>query len=133
LDVARTRIRSGRFAAAAGALADLPGDDPQAPHLLGVCRLGAGQPQAALALFDAALRLNPDAAAARLLPADPAPCARFHLQTTEVRTVSRHQVRQPVNARGIGRWRPYADHLAPLIAELAAAGLADAPGEGPSQ
>ena len=41
-----------------------------------------------------------------------------------MRTVSRAQVRQPVNARGLGRWRPYAQHLQPLIAELAAAGIA---------
>jgi hypothetical protein len=40
-----------------------------------------------------------------------------------VRTVSRTQVRQPVNARGLGRWRPYALHLQPLITELAAAGV----------
>jgi len=42
-----------------------------------------------------------------------------------VRTVSRAQVRQPVHAQGIGRWRAYAPHLAPLIAELAAAGMVD--------
>jgi len=30
-----------------------------------------------------------------------------------VRTVSRAQVRQPVNARGLGRWRTYAALLAP--------------------
>jgi hypothetical protein len=37
-----------------------------------------------------------------------------------VRTVSRAQVRQPVNANGLGRWRAYASELAPLIAELEA-------------
>jgi hypothetical protein len=41
-----------------------------------------------------------------------------------VRTVSRAQVRQPVNARGLGRWRPYERQLQPLIVELAAAGIA---------
>lgn len=51
------------------------------------------------------------------LPHDPA-CERFHERESRVRTVSRAQVRQPVNARGIGRWRAYADQLAPLIAEL---------------
>jgi hypothetical protein len=40
-----------------------------------------------------------------------------------VRTVSRAQVRQPVNARGLGRWRTYADDLAPLIGELESAGM----------
>ena len=42
-----------------------------------------------------------------------------------MRTVSRAQVRQPVNARGLGRWRTYADELAPLITELETAGSLD--------
>ena len=37
---------------------------------------------------------------------------------SRVRTVSRAQVRQPVNARGLGRWVTYASELASLIAEL---------------
>ena len=49
-------------------------------------------------------------------------CRRFHESRDRVRTVSRSQVREPVNARGLGRWRPYAKQLAPLIAELDAAG-----------
>jgi Flp pilus assembly protein TadD len=56
------------------------------------------------------------------LPADPA-CERFHESTSRVRTVSRAQVRQPVNARGLGRWKRYAAELQPLIAELQAAGM----------
>lgn len=56
------------------------------------------------------------------LPHDAA-CERFYEQDSRVRTVSRAQVRQPVNARGLGRWRAYAAELAPLIAELRAAGL----------
>ncbi len=55
------------------------------------------------------------------LPHDPN-CARFHEAQSRVRTVSRTQVRQPVNARGLGRWRTYATQLAPLIAELEQAG-----------
>jgi hypothetical protein len=55
------------------------------------------------------------------LPPD-ANCARFHEMETRVRTVSRAQVRQPVNARGLGRWRRYEADLGPLIAELNAAG-----------
>jgi tetratricopeptide (TPR) repeat protein len=51
------------------------------------------------------------------LPPDPN-CARFHAREGRVRTVSRTQVRQPVNARGLGRWRAYERELAPLIAEL---------------
>jgi hypothetical protein len=58
------------------------------------------------------------------LPYD-AGCARFHEGTSRVRTVSREQVRQPVNARGLGRWRAFAPWLAPLIAELNRAGALD--------
>jgi len=55
------------------------------------------------------------------LPPDPN-CARFYERDSRVKTVSRAQVRQPVNARGLGRWRTYAEQLAPLIAELERAG-----------
>ena len=55
------------------------------------------------------------------LPHDPN-CARFYEGDSRVRTVSYAQVRQPVNARGLGRWRAYAAELAPLIAELENAG-----------
>lgn len=50
-------------------------------------------------------------------------CARFHEQETRVRTASRAQVRQPINARGLGRWVPHAARLAPLIEELEQAGM----------
>jgi hypothetical protein len=56
------------------------------------------------------------------LPPDPN-CARFHEAETRVRTVSRAQVRQPINDRGLGRWKTHAADLAPLIAELDAAGV----------
>jgi tetratricopeptide (TPR) repeat protein len=56
------------------------------------------------------------------LPPDAA-CARFYESDREVRTVSRAQVRQPIHARGLGRWRAYEAELAPLIAELEAAGM----------
>ena len=56
------------------------------------------------------------------LPPDPN-CARFYEGDNRVRTVSYAQVRQPVNARGIGRWKAYAAELAPLIGELEKAGL----------
>jgi autotransporter passenger strand-loop-strand repeat protein len=56
------------------------------------------------------------------LPHDP-DCVRFYESERRVRTVSSKQVRQPVNARGLGRWRAYADELAPLIAELSHAGI----------
>jgi tetratricopeptide (TPR) repeat protein len=52
-------------------------------------------------------------------------CARFHESESRVRTVSRAQVRQPVNARGLGRWKAYAAELTPLIAELEQCGSLD--------
>ena len=55
------------------------------------------------------------------LPHD-ANCARFYETENRVRTVSRTQVKQPVNARGLGRWRTYEAELQPLIAELERAG-----------
>jgi hypothetical protein len=56
------------------------------------------------------------------LPPDPA-CARFYESDREVRTLSRAQVRQPIHARDLGRWRAYAAELATLIAEPDAAGM----------
>jgi Tfp pilus assembly protein PilF len=54
------------------------------------------------------------------LPPDPN-CARFYEAESRVRTASRFQVRQPINDRGLGRWKTHADGLAPLIEELARA------------
>ena len=51
------------------------------------------------------------------LPPDPA-CERFYEQGRRVRTASAHQVRQPINGRGLGRWQRFAAELAPMIAEL---------------
>jgi tetratricopeptide (TPR) repeat protein len=58
------------------------------------------------------------------LPPDPS-CARFYENDRDVHTVSRAQVRQPVHAQGLGRWRAYATQLAPLIGELEAAWMVD--------
>jgi hypothetical protein len=90
--------------------------------------------QAALPVPILTLRLDDwvtdfDATLARVLgfvdlPPDPA-CARFYEADSPVRTVSRSQVRQPVNARGLGRWKAYAAHLKPLIDELERAGALD--------
>jgi tetratricopeptide (TPR) repeat protein len=52
-------------------------------------------------------------------------CGRFYESESRVRTVSRAQVRQPVNARGLGRWKAYAAELTPLIAELEQCGSLD--------
>jgi len=58
------------------------------------------------------------------LPHDPH-CARFYEGDSRVRTVSYAQVRQPINAQGLGRWRAYASELAPMIKELQSAGSLD--------
>ena len=63
------------------------------------------------------------------LPPDPA-CARFYEADNRVQTVSRSQVRQPVNARGLGRWKPYASDLKPLIEEIDRAGALEGWREG---
>jgi tetratricopeptide (TPR) repeat protein len=56
------------------------------------------------------------------LPYDAA-CERFYEHEREVRTVSRAQVKQPINARGLGRWKRFEKHLQPLLAELELAGI----------
>ncbi len=45
-------------------------------------------------------------------------CERFYELRRKVRTASADQVRKPVNARGIGRWRTYAAELEPFLDEL---------------
>jgi Flp pilus assembly protein TadD len=50
-------------------------------------------------------------------------CEEFYLQDRKVRTASQDQVRYPVNARGLNRWREYEHRLEPLITELRAAGV----------
>jgi tetratricopeptide (TPR) repeat protein len=57
------------------------------------------------------------------LPYDSA-CERFYESDSRVLTVSRSQVRQPVNARGLGRWRNFAAPLQPLIEALEEGGVA---------
>ena len=49
------------------------------------------------------------------LEADDA-CLNFHESERAVLTPSHDQVRQPMNRRGIGRWRRYAHHLGPVLA-----------------
>ena len=50
------------------------------------------------------------------LPYDPA-CERFHEQDRRISSASRAQVRRPINAAGVGRWRDYAEQLAPMLRE----------------
>ena len=45
-------------------------------------------------------------------------CLSFHETERPVRTASATQVRQPIYTGAIGRWRRYAEDLAPLLAAL---------------
>jgi tetratricopeptide (TPR) repeat protein len=45
-------------------------------------------------------------------------CLDFHETVRPVRTASLTQVRQPLYKSSVGRWRAYAGHLGPLLAEL---------------
>lgn len=45
-------------------------------------------------------------------------CLAFHAQQREVRTASFWQVRQPLYASSVGRWRRYEQHLGPLMQAL---------------
>ena len=51
------------------------------------------------------------------LPYDAA-CEHSHESKRRVRTVSRAQVMEPINGRGLDRWKIYERHLAPLIVSL---------------
>jgi hypothetical protein len=65
-------------------------------------------------------------------------CLAFHENRAPVATASAVQVRQPLYASSVGRWRRYARHLEPLAQELARCGIVtglgqtkeDAPPEG---
>jgi len=45
-------------------------------------------------------------------------CISFHETDRSVRTASSEQVRQPINKKGQGRWKPYYKYLKPLINTL---------------
>lgn len=45
-------------------------------------------------------------------------CLSFHTGDRIVRTASAAQVREPLYARSVGRWRRYAGFLAPLVTGL---------------
>jgi tetratricopeptide (TPR) repeat protein len=51
------------------------------------------------------------------LPWDEA-CLSFHESTEAVRTLSRHQVRNPIYRSSVGRWRHYENELQPLLSAL---------------
>lgn len=50
-------------------------------------------------------------------------CIRFHEQEGAVATASAVQVREPVHARSVGRWRRYETQLTPMRAVFEAAGI----------
>jgi hypothetical protein len=50
-------------------------------------------------------------------------CFHFERNASAVATASAVQVRQPLYASSVGRWRRYQRHLQPLIDELQAAGV----------
>ena len=54
-------------------------------------------------------------------------CLAFYETVRPVRTASASQVRQPIYKSAVGRWRAYAEHLAPLLEglEMSAAAPAD--------
>jgi len=45
-------------------------------------------------------------------------CISFYETERSVRTASSEQVRKPVNKEGMGRWKPYAKYLKPLVKTL---------------
>jgi len=45
-------------------------------------------------------------------------CISFHKTNRSVRTASSEQVRQPINKKGMGRWKPYAKNLKPLLESI---------------
>ena len=45
-------------------------------------------------------------------------CISFHETDRSVRTASSEQVRKPINRAGMGRWKPYASKLKPLVDSL---------------
>ncbi|MHA7898943.1 MAG: tetratricopeptide repeat-containing sulfotransferase family protein [Henriciella sp.] len=75
-------------------------------------------PGKVLTLPHEALVRDPEAKIRELLdhvrvPFEPA-CLDFHQTKRAIRTASSEQVRQPINARGIGAWRHVDPHLQPL-------------------
>jgi hypothetical protein len=45
-------------------------------------------------------------------------CISFHKTNRSVRTASSEQVRQPINKKGMDRWKPYAKNLKPLLESI---------------
>jgi hypothetical protein len=45
-------------------------------------------------------------------------CISFYETDRSVRTASSEQVRQPINKKGMGRWKPYAKNLKPFLESI---------------
>ncbi|MBW8881811.1 MAG: sulfotransferase [Asticcacaulis sp.] len=79
-----------------------------------------------------ALIADPEVQIRRLVAACRLPfedaCLSPHTATGAVATASSVQVRQPINAGGVGAWRRYAAHLEPLKRRLVAMGAVDSDG-----
>lgn len=45
-------------------------------------------------------------------------CLEFYKNKRAVKTASSEQVRQPINTKGIGQWKPVEEYLAPLVESL---------------
>jgi hypothetical protein len=45
-------------------------------------------------------------------------CLSFHKADRPVASASTSQVREPIYDRSIGRWKPFAKHLAPMFAAM---------------
>lgn len=58
-------------------------------------------------------------------------CLDFHKTTRTIRTASINQVRRPLYSSSIGRWRAYADQIAPMLAGLGVVADADVVAEEP--
>ncbi len=50
-------------------------------------------------------------------------CLKFSERESTVRTLSRQQVRNPINTGSVARWRNYQQHLGPIIAVLEQSGV----------
>ena len=75
-------------------------------------------PGKVIRVFNEDVIADPEAQIRRLLGAIGLPfeqgCLEFHRNERAVRTASSEQVRRPINAAGVGRWRNFEHHLDPL-------------------
>ena len=72
-------------------------------------------PGKVIRVFNEDMIADPDAEIRKLLESVDLPfeqaCLDFHKTDRAVRTASSEQVRQPINAKGVDRWRNFEPHL----------------------